>query len=321
MYSPMFAGHAKTNQTIAGGKTSEQSLTSEYDDEYSPLVSTSRRGSKNAEYDTPKPQNLLRVGTAVTVTIGLLLITIGAAMYKLGEEKAVVLGAHASLMATESDELCILEKMDEPECPIEKTRFFIPATADGRWPHQFSFVVLEGDRFLGATRPDRDVIYSENGKFSINDVPTGKKCKTFMSEVCLQGTHTLYPFSPTTAEETGYVMACDTFRVESGEALDLSISKAAECEDMEFENPAEKLLIKKYLPDLSIKEENTRQYMRLNNHVGEFFEQVCGITSYSKNIKKQLMTMTFNLFSLFFLSSFSLLPSFSSLLSLLSCIF
>ena len=247
--------------------------------ESSPLIH--RRHSDDDDYQAPKSHTLFRVGTAVTVVISLLLITIGAAMYKLGEEEAVVLRAHASLMATDSDELCILEKLNQTECPVEKTKFFIPATAEGKWPHQFSFVVLKGDRFLGQTQPNRPVVYSENGLYTHNEVPEGKKCKTFMSEVCLHGTHTLYPFSPRTAEETGFVMACDTFRVESGEALDMSVDGGGECYDLEFENPAEKLLIKQYMPDMTKTETDTRSYMRLQKPKASLSSQMTASISLS----------------------------------------
>lgn len=232
--------------------------------ESSPLMPSTRHSEDDDSYpQIPKSHTLFRVGTAVTVILSLLLITIGAAMYKLGEEEAVVLRAHASLMATDSDELCILERLNQTECPVEKTKFFIPATAEGKWPNEFSFVVLKGDRFLGQTEPNRPALFQENGLYTHDEVPEGKKCKTFMSEICLHGTYTLYPYSPKTAADTGYIMACDTYRVESGEALDLTIGERGDCSELEFENPAEKLLIKQYLPDLTKPETDTRSYMRL----------------------------------------------------------
>jgi len=92
----------------------------------------------------------------------------------------------------------------------------------------------------------------------------------------------LYPFSPRTAEETGFVMACDTFRVESGEALDMNVDERGECYDLEFENPAEKLLIKQYMPDMTNPETDTRSYMRLQNPKPSLSSQMTASFSFSK---------------------------------------
>ena len=115
------------NGVTRGNNTSIHKGSSVKHAESTPLIAP-RDVDDDDSYQVPKSHTLFRVGTAVTVVISLLLITIGAAMYKLGEEEAVVLRAHASLMATDSDELCILEKLNQTECPVEKTKFFILAT-------------------------------------------------------------------------------------------------------------------------------------------------------------------------------------------------
>jgi len=233
----------------------------EYDEEQQPLFM--RHGDDS--FTVPPSNTLLRVGSAVTVIISLLLITVGAAMYKLAEEEAIILRAHDSLLSENYDELCILKKSSselQGQCSHPTTKFFVPGAVDGSWPVGFSFVVLKDS---DGTSGDKSVLHTENGRYIHNPLPEGEQCKAYMTELCLDGAFVLYASSKVDAPQTSYVIACDSYRVESAEALDFSVS-AGKCSSESFEDVTHKVSIRAHLPDLTQEETDTQVVM--NNLAG-----------------------------------------------------
>lgn len=193
-------------------------------------------------YSVRPSHTLFRVVSAVTVIITLILVTISAAVYKLGEEKSLVLRAHASLVTEENDDLCILQRKGSnvSSCPRQTTKFYVPATIEGKWPTGFSFAIFQ------KSPSGMIVLYSENGKYIQDTLSADIVCETYMSELCLDGDYALFARSEVTAPDTSYVMVCDEYRVESCEALSFHTS-GAKCSNEEFESPNEKLSLKDIL--------------------------------------------------------------------------
>ena len=245
--SPFHSSYGSASYTNTGRDSSTTSSSRQYD-------------YYDQSSSPPSSHTLIRVVSAIAVVIGLLILTVCAAMYKLGEEEALVQRAHASLIAEKNDDLCILQKSDSEiaSCPYPTIKFYVPAAVDGKWHDGFSFIVFKKSKHSGDINEfeDLSMVYSENGKYLKNTLPEGMVCKNYMSEVCLQGDYVLYASSENTAVETGYVVACDKYRIESSEALDFTYSNS-KCSDEGFLSTSEKINFRSELPDLSKSEANT----------------------------------------------------------------
>jgi hypothetical protein len=226
-------------------------IASKFDEEYEPLII---RGSDEDELEQKAGSVLFKVGSAVFIILSVIVITIGAAMYKIEEEKRFVAHAHASLVAEQNNEVCVLEKssLNTASCPHKTTTFLTPATFDGNWPSGFSVYFF--------TKDDQSLLHSENGMYMKSSTTSGSKCKAFMTELCLDGDYLVYTTSKLNAPETGYVYACEKYRVESGEALSFHVTSSAskaECSDESFENAVVKLPLRAKLPNPDITESDT----------------------------------------------------------------
>ena len=223
----------------------------EYDEEKMPLLNRDTEDS----YVVPPSNTLYRVVSVVGIIFSLFIITIGSAIYKLQQEESVVLRAHESLLTENNEDLCILKKkkFSNQVCPHTTTKFFVPATQEGKWPDGFAFLVYKNDNLSG----EKELLFSENGLFDHSSDTIN--CKIYMSELCLDGDYAIMAKSKIDALETSYVIACDKYRVESGEAL--NFHAADHCSDGEFSNSQKKMTLQKIQTDLTLPESDTELVM------------------------------------------------------------
>lgn len=230
-------------------------IASKFDEEYEPLII---RGDDDAEDRENKPfSTLFKVGSVVVITLAIIAITIGAAMYKIEEEKTIVSRAHASLVAEHNDDLCILETaINNNNCAHETTKFLVPATENGNWPAAFSMHLFTGKDW-------GTLVHSENGQYSKSSSPVGMKCKSFLTELCLDGDYLLYAYSKTDARVTANVFVCEKYRLESGDAMSFHVASdgsKAVCSEDSFKNANVKLHLRdsiQNLPNLNKAEQDT----------------------------------------------------------------
>ena len=121
------------------------------DEERIPLQPQSSSSSEHHEdlFTIQSDKSLFRIGAASTIIISLFLLTIGAALFQTNKDNLM----KSTLLADDIGELCSLDSKNSEGCS-NPTKFIVPATSSGRWPHGFSYTIFKGTAEL----------FSENGE-------------------------------------------------------------------------------------------------------------------------------------------------------------